>query len=57
MHPLNSRTTNTVAEVKNRTFIGRSLKKYLYGIRLINWRAENYRAKNELYNREDGSDE
>lgn len=45
MHPLNSRTTNTVTEVKNWTFIGRSLKKYLYGIRLINWRAKNYRAK------------
>jgi len=49
MRPLNSRTTNTVAAVKNWTFIGRSLKKYLYGIHLINWRAESYRAKCELY--------
>jgi len=49
MHPLNSRTTNTVAAVKNWTFIGRSLKKYLYGIRLINWRAESYWTKCELY--------
>lgn len=49
MCPLNSRTTNTVAVVKNWTFIGRSLKKYLYGIHLINWRAESYRAKCELH--------
>lgn len=38
-----------MAAVKNWTFIGRSLKKYLYGIRLINWRAESYRAKCELH--------
>jgi len=48
MHPLNSRTTDTAAAVKNWTFIGRSLKKYLYGIRLINWRGESYWAKFEL---------
>jgi len=49
MHPLNSRTSNAVA-VKSWTFIGCSLKKYLYGIRLINRHAG--RNASCIYNRE-----